>query len=343
MKNRPLQKDLFFSKTGEYLNHYLPNQVHKSPKTIKTYRDALTVFRRYLLEKRGISIKDFRFEDCTHELLLDYLAFLSESGHKPTSCNNRMAAVKSYLWYAADDDISIQGIALAASRVKRIREPKINRPIIEEDAFNALLTAPPPTKLGIRDRTIMILLYDTAIRVSELIDLNVDSVNLKASPPYIHVHGKGDKERIVVMTDRTAGHLNKYNGLYHLGEYATHDMPLFYTVIRGHTGRMSPGNVERIINKYAAKIRPEHPDLSEHVHPHMFRRTRATNLYQDGVDLELVSRILGHSSTITTRIYATPSVEMMRRAMESKADGSQTEEKLWSDDEEELAKICGLR
>ena len=55
MKNKPLQKDLFFSKTGEYLNHYLPNQVHKSPKTIKTYRDALTVFRRYLLEERGIS------------------------------------------------------------------------------------------------------------------------------------------------------------------------------------------------------------------------------------------------------------------------------------------------
>lgn len=70
MKNKPLQKDLFFSKTGEYLNHYLPNQIHKSPRTIKTYRDALTVFRRYLLKERGISIKSFRFEDCTHELFI---------------------------------------------------------------------------------------------------------------------------------------------------------------------------------------------------------------------------------------------------------------------------------
>ena len=323
MKNKPLQKDLFFSKTGEYLNHYLPNQIHKSPRTIKTYRDALTVFRRYLLKERGISIKSFRFEDCTHELLLDYLAFLTESGHKPASCNNRMAAVKSYLWYAADDDISLQAVALAASRVKRIREPKINRPIIEGEVFNALLMAPPATKLGIRDRTIMILLYDTAIRVSELINLNVGSVNLKASPPYIHLH--------------------EYNGLYHTGEYALDDMPLFYTVIKGNMGRMSPGNIERIINKYAAKVRSEHPELPEHVHPHMFRRTRATNLYQDGVDLELVSRILGHSSTVTTRIYATPSVEMMRKAMEGKEDDSPVEGQLWPDDEQELAKLCGLR
>lgn len=145
------------------------------------------------------------------------------------------------------------------------------------------------------------------------------------------------------MTDRTADHLNKYNGLYHSGAYAMDDMPLFYTVIKGHVGRMSPGNVERIINKYAAKTRPKHPELPEHVHPHMFRRTRATNLYQDGVDLEMVSRILGHSSTITTRIYATPSVEMMRRAMEGKADASPAEDKLWPDDEDELAKLCGLR
>lgn len=60
---------------------------------------------------------------------------------------------------------------------------------------------------------------------------------------------------------------------------------------------MSPGNIERIINKYANQIRQEHPDLPIHVHPHMFRRTRATNLYQSDVELELVSRILGHEFT----------------------------------------------
>lgn len=74
----------------------------------------------------------------------------------------------------------------------------------------------------------------------------------------------------------------------------------------------------------------------------MVRRTRATNLYQDGTELELIARILGHSSTETTRIYAVPSVEMMRKAMEL-GKMSTDEKPLWLDDEAEMARICGLR
>ncbi len=75
----------------------------------------------------------------------------------------------------------------------------------------------------------------------------------------------------------------------------------------------------------------------------MFRLTRACNLYQDGVELELVSRILGHSSTQTTRIYAIPSVEMMRKAMEHSISAFSDEKPLWGDDETELARLCGIR
>ena len=74
----------------------------------------------------------------------------------------------------------------------------------------------------------------------------------------------------------------------------------------------------------------------------MVRRTRATNLYQDGTELELISRILGHSSTETTRIYAIPSVEMMRAVMENGSLAS-NEEPMWPDDDSEMARICGLR
>ena len=340
MKTSSLNKSLFFSKTSEYLNVYLPKQAVKSDKTIKTYTDALTVFRRYLYEERSISIRSFRFEDCTRELLLDYLAYL-KIDHKATTCNNRMAAIKSYLWYVADGDISMQSIALMASKVPRIREPKVTREIIQEEDFNALLAAPPNTRIGVRDRTIMILLYDSAIRVSELLSLNVSSINFSSSPVYIRIHGKGDKERIVTITGKTVDHLRIYLKIYHSDK--AEDMPLFYTVIKGRTGRMSPGNVGRIINKYAAAIREEHPELPVKIYPHMFRRTRACNLYQDGVELELVSRILGHSSTQTTRIYAAPSVEMMRKAMEHNDSVLPNETPLWPDDEAEIARLCGIR
>lgn len=340
MKTISLNKTLFFSQTCEYLNVYLPKQVIKSEKTIKTYKDALTVFRRYLTEERGISIRTFKFEDCTRDLLLEYLSFLSLE-HKASSCNNRIAAIKSYLWYVADGEISMQSIALMASKIPRIREPKVTREIIQEADFSALLLAPASTKTGIRDRTIMIFLYDSAIRVSELLALDVSSVNLSASPAYISVHGKGDKERIVVITEKTVQHLQHYLKIYH--KSGAKDSPLFYTVIKGNTDRMSPGNVARLINKYADMIRPEHPNLPKQIYPHMFRRTRATNLYQDGIELELVSRILGHSSTQTTRIYATPSIAMMKKAMEKVSESTFDEKELWLDDEEELARFCGIR
>lgn len=334
------QKKLFFSKTLDFLEHYLPEQALKSRNTVETYRDALTVFRRYVTDTLHLSIRSFGFEDCTHDFLLSYMEFLRKSGNAETTCNNRLAAVRAYLWYAADADISLQSVALVASHVPFLKVPKLTRETIAEDDLKALLSAPPDTKIGRRDRLILILLYDSAVRVSELLSLDVSSVNLDAEIPYLRIYGKGDKERIVAITDATAGHIRNYLRAYHPDGVSA--SPLIYTVIKGHKDRMSAGNVERIIKKYADQIRPEHPNLPERCYPHMIRRTRATNLYQDGTELELISRILGHSSTETTRIYAIPSVEMMRKAMES-GNLSTGEAPLWPDDEEEMARICGLR
>jgi len=332
---------LFFSKTLDFLSYYLPNQALRSINTVETYRDALTVFRRYVTDHKKLSLKKFRFSDCSYDFLLDYVAHLNESGCAPRTCNNRLAALKSYLWYVADCDVSLQSVALTVSRVPFLRVPKNKREIINENDFAVLLSAPPNTKIGLRDRVIMILLYDSAIRVSELLSLKVWSLNTTAAIPFIRVNGKGDKERIVAITDKTVMHMNAYMEKYHLN-CSNREQPLFYTIIKGQMGAMSTGNVERILTKYADQIRPECPNLPAKVHPHMIRRTRATNLYQSGVELELVSEILGHSSTETTRIYAVPSIEVMREAMD-RVCLSTPEEALWSDDEEEVARLCGLR
>ncbi len=335
-----MQKKLFFSKTLDFLEHYLPEQALKSRNTIETYRDALTIFRRYVTDTKQLSLRTFGFEDCTHDFLLSYIEFLHKSGNSATTCNNRLAAIRAYLWYAADCDISLQSTALTASRVPFLKVPKMTREIIPDDALKAMLSAPPDTKIGRRDRLILILLYDSAIRVSELLSMKVSSVNIEADIPYLRIYGKGDKERIVTITDKTAGHLKNYLKIYH--QKPDPDAPLIYTVIKGNRDQMSTGNIERIIRKYSSQIRGEYPDLPEKCYPHMLRRTRATNLYQDGTELELVSRILGHSSTETTRIYAVPSIEMMRKAMETGSLESD-EKPLWTEDETEMARICGLR
>ena len=332
--------DLFFSKTLDFLTCYLPTQLHKSQNTIRSYRDALTIFRRYITESLHTTIRTFRFSDCSYEILLGFLDYLRSKGNSEATCNYRLTAVRSYLWYAADLNISIQSVALSASNIPHLRTPKKTRETISKDDMAALLSAPPATKRGKRDQLILVLLYDSAIRVSELLDLDVRSVNLNAEIPYIRVFGKGEKERIVSITDKTAEHIRAYLKLYHSSNDP--DQPLIYTEIKGHKGRMSVGNVERIIKKYVEELRPTHPTLPQTVYPHMFRRTRSTNLYQDGNELELISQILGHSSTETTRIYAVPSMEMMRKAMES-GNLAVDEKQQWPDDDDEIARLCGLR
>jgi site-specific recombinase XerD len=187
----------------------------------------------------------------------------------------------------------------------------------------------------------MILLYDSAIRVSELTGLHITDVNLDTLS--VHVHGKGNKERSVAFTAKTAGHLKLYKSIY-LAEIKDQDHWLFFTTIKGKTGRISTGTIERLIQKYANEARTSCSDMPERVYPHLLRAERATHLYRDGIDSIIISKILGHASVETTKIYALPSMDQMREAL-NKVDlpSAATEQPLWMDDEDELARLCGLK
>ena len=129
MSKKKGKEKLFFSKTLDFLDHYLPEQAMKSANTIETYRDALTIFRKYISDILRLSIRTFCFEDCTHDLLLEFLHHLHERGNAETTCNNRLAAIRAYLWYAAGNDISLQSVALTASHVPFLKVPKRIREI----------------------------------------------------------------------------------------------------------------------------------------------------------------------------------------------------------------------
>ena len=193
-----------------------------------------------------------------------------------------------------------------------------------------------------RGRTIMVLLYDTAVRVSELLGIRLCDISIDSKYPSLFITGKGNKERRIQLTEKSIQHLREYIRVYH--EDSLKEAYLFSTMIKGIPGQMSVGNVQRIIKKYAAQVRESGIDLPDSVHCHMFRRTRATNLYQDGVAIELVSTVLGHARTDTTKsYYAKPSVEQLRKAMESVPTPAVQEKSLWEGNEEEMARLCGLR
>jgi site-specific recombinase XerD len=344
MKNKTVSEGmLFFSMTLEFLKTYLPCQLGRSPETVNSHRDSLTVFRRYLLEKRKVSIGRFHFHDCTARLIQDFIIHLKESGNKPGTCNQRLSTIKTYLGFAADRDITLQSVSLIISRIPQCRVPKQEKAILSEAALAHILQQPKNTRTGIRDRAMMILLYDSAIRLNELLCLTIQDLVLECKDPYIRISGKGNKERIVAITLKTSEHLIQYLKIFH-PELHRNDF-VFFTKLRGKPGKMSESNVERFIDQYATQARKSCPDIPQRVYPHMFRRTRATNLYQQGVELALISCILGHSSIDTTKIYATPSMEMLREAIESVETPEQQNEKpLWKNcSEKEMARLCGIR
>jgi integrase/recombinase XerD len=341
MKNS--NSNLFFSMTYEFLDIYMAKQLGRSPDTIESYRDALTLFRRYILNEINISIAKFTFVQCTRNCIFEFLEYLKAQGNKPGTRNQRLAALKSYLWFAADKDVTLQSIALEVSRVPQSKNPDNEKFVLSEDALNAIFNQPANTRMGLRDRTVMILLYDSAVRIAEILNLRVNDICLSEENPYIRVMGKGSKERVVAINVKTVKHIKQYLDVYHSRHNLDTNL-LFYTIIKGKAGKMSEGNVERFIQQYAAKVREFCHDIPPRVYPHMLRRTRATNLYQNGVELALVSRILGHAFLDTTRIYARPSLAMMRKAMDSvESPQTKDENPLWVDSEEKMAKLCGLR
>ena len=334
---------LFFSMTYEFLEVYLSKQCGRSHHTVKSYRDALSLFRRYILQNLGISIGAFTFSQCSRTVVLGFMDYLETLGSAASTRNHRLAALKSYVSFAADKDVTLQSKSLEICRVPRCKQQIIEPEVITKDAMAALLRQPPNTKMGLRDRTIMVLLYDSGARLGELLGLTVSDVMLEGGNPYIRIHGKGGKERVVPISVKTAAHLSQYIYIFHIVSPPGTDS-LFFTIIKKMANVMSEGNVERLIAKYGREARVQCCSIPERLHPHMFRRTRATQLYQSGVALPLVSRILGHASMQTTQLYAKPSMDMLRHAMEAADTTLQSAEKpIWMEDETIMAKLSGLR
>lgn len=342
MSNKPEFHKLFFSKTKDFLDVFLTRQEQKSQQTVKAYRISLTSFYEYVTSIRGIKVMQFCFSDCTYEFVLSYSQYLHEEKKLAnSSINQRLAALKSYLNYVSDGNIELMQIYMGVQKVPLLKLSKLQRPILEKDILKLMLNKPADTEKGRRDRMLLILLFDSAIRTSELQAIKITDISIEIESPSIMIHGKGKKERGVVLNKKTAEHLKQYILHYH-GRNPNPDAPLFFTVIHGNINPISERNIERIVKKYADMVRMERSDIPDRVYPHMLRRSRASGLYRDGVPIEMIAAILGHSSSETTKIYVIPSVEQLREAIEKGQPDISREEKLWTDKESEMRKLFGL-
>ena len=337
----------FFDTIRRFLLNYLPKQRCFSRNTIISYKQTLNLFVEYMKVVKCVSTVKLTFDCIDQDTILGFLDWLETvRGCSTSTRNQRLMAMRSFLEYAGKNDCTQTALYLSICNIPRKEAHGRVVEFLSEPALKALLQQPIPTRRReLRDLFFMILMYDTAARCSEILNMKICDLRIDAKNPIAYLHGKGRKMRTVPLLGKTVQHCKMYLQKFHPNEKEQSDSPLFYTIIHGAQQNMSADTVAAFFSKYGRKAKAACPEVPEHIHPHMIRHTRAMHLYQEGMPLMLLSQYLGHSQVDTTMVYAYADTEMKRTAIQ-KADAVRkilsVPDEIWADNEEMILKLSGL-
>lgn len=280
-------------KINYYLDRFLIHlnvSKNASPLTLQAYRNDLIQFLE--LEK----INQAELIDVNHLTIRRYLAWLKEKGYSRRSIARKLSATRSFLFFLRKEGLVENGRWTGVSRPKI--EKNLPRFLYQHEVL-ALLEAPDSrSALGFRDRTLLELIYASGLRVSELVNLQLSSLQLEAR--LVKLHGKGNKERIVPMGTIASGLIKEYlEKIRPLLAGKNNDGRDYTELFLNKHGRpLSDRGVRYIFRKYIQQV-----SHKEGISPHSLRHSFATHLLEGGADLRVVQEMLGHVSISTTQIY----------------------------------------
>jgi len=267
-----------------------------SENTLNAYRTDLSGLAKWLEQSRNQDLLS-----ATRGDILDYLSHRVSLGSKSRSTARLLSTIKRFYQYAVREQ------HLKTDPSDRVEAPKLGRSLpkyLTEDEVEALLDAPDiKDPIGVRDRTMLELLYATGLRVSELVNLRIDQINLRQG--VVRIFGKGNKERLIPLGEEAVSWLDKYlTDVRHQITPASISDSVFTT--RRHAA-MTRQAFWYLIKRYALRM-----GINKHLTPHTLRHCFATHLLNHGADLRVVQMLLGHSDLSTTQIYTHVAKERLK-------------------------------
>jgi integrase/recombinase XerD len=325
-----------------FFEDYLKRQKGLRPSSVRSYRDALTLFLRFVGAEADKKLSRLSLGDLTCERVLAFLnALETQRQNHIRTRNQRLAVLRTFFEYVIHrvPEGFNEAQRIAGIPAKRVPPPEM-RFMDREEIQTLFASLPSAGTSALRDRALLLFLYNTGARVQEVSDLRLSNLELH-SMPRVHLHGKGDKWRTCPLWKETADLLEDLFGTPMPPEP---ERPVFASRHGQPLTRFGIYKIVRRLTKVLVKPangRPERP-----ISPHCFRHTTAVHLLESGVEPNVIRGWLGHVGLETTNRYAEITLRMKQEALEAcqppVSDGESPRKAVWRDDTELLKWLKSL-
>jgi len=297
-----------------FFEDYLKCQKGLSTASIRSYRDGLRLFLQFVAQDTKRAISRLTLADLSAERVRRFLSTLeAERANHIRTRNQRLSALRVFFNYLGTQvpEMLVEAERVAATPMKRVPPPETC--FLERDDMTALFASLPTTGWwALRDRALLLFLYNTGARVQEVADLRVSHLELQTQPR-VHLHGKGNKWRVCPLWQETVALLQQL--LAQSLSRNTSDHPVF-TSHRGQA--LTRYGIYKLVRRHTAHLEKCGADtMPRRVSPHVFRHSTAVHLLESGVEVNVIRAWLGHVSLETTNRYAEITLRMKAEALQA--------------------------
>jgi site-specific recombinase XerD len=309
------------------------------PASVRSYRDTIRLLLVFVAKDNKTKITKLTVGDFTFERIVGFLRYLEDERHNHIRTRNqRLAALHTLFDYIAAREPELLAVCQRVAAIPMKRAAPAETRFLERDEIEALFRGLPRRgRLALRDRTLLLFLYNTGARAQEVADLRVGNLDL-GERALVRLHGKGDKWRICPLWRQTADLLVEL--VVPNGDAGT-DKPVFVST-RGQP--LTRFGIYKIVRRHAGHLDDARTDRT--VSPHIFRHTAAVHLLEAGVEVNVIRGWLGHADLTTTNRYAEintkAKIDALRNTEPPGTSAGHPPRPVWRDDETLLAWLTSL-